>query len=51
MIGIGAGEILGSLFNGKLNDVIGIKKYLFVCYAECFIAFAFLFWYNTVNDF
>lgn len=51
MIGIGAGEILGSLFNGKLNDVIGIKKYLFVCYAECAIAFAFLFWYNTVDTF
>jgi hypothetical protein len=32
MIGIGAGEIIGSLVNGKLNDYFGIKKYLIICY-------------------
>lgn len=49
MIGIGAGEIIGSLVNGKLNDYFGISKYLIICYTELFIAFAFLFAYNT-ND-
>jgi len=32
MIGIGAGEIIGSLVNGKLNDYFGIRKYLIICY-------------------
>jgi len=51
MIGIGGGEIIGSLVNGKLNDMLGIKRYLYVCYAQCFVAFVFLFWYNTVDCF
>lgn len=46
MIGIGAGEIIGSLANGKLNDYFGISKYLIICYTELVIAFAFLFIYN-----
>lgn len=51
MIGIGAGEIIGSLVNGKLNDYFGIKKYLIICYIQLVIAFAFLFAYNQVDTF
>lgn len=51
MIGIGAGEIIGSLVNGKLNDYFGIKKYLIICYTQLVIAFAFLFVYNQLNTF
>lgn len=46
MIGIGAGEIIGSLVNGKLNDYVGLRKYLVICYTQLVIAFAFLFAYN-----
>ena len=46
MIGIGAGEIIGSLVNGKLNDYVGLRKYLIICYTQLVIAFAFLFAYN-----
>jgi len=51
MIGIGAGEIIGSLVNGKLNDYFGISKYLIICYVELVIAFIFLFIYNTQDCF
>lgn len=51
MIGIGAGEIIGSLVNGKLNDYFGISKYLIICYTELVIAFIFLFIYNTMDCF
>lgn len=50
MIGLGAGEILGSLANGKLNDKLGVKIYLWICVVEVSLAFIMLFWYvNTWN--
>jgi hypothetical protein len=51
MIGMGAGEILGSLTNGKLNDYCGVKAYLWICVSELTLAYVMLFWYNEVNDF
>lgn len=46
MIGFGAGEIIGSLVNGKLNDCLGINRFLYVCLFEMVLAYVFLFWYN-----
>lgn len=50
MIGIGAGEIIGSLANGKLNDKCGVKRYLWICVGELIIAYAMMFWYNEKDD-
>lgn len=49
MIGFGAGEIIGSLVNGKLNDMLGINRFLYVCSFEMVLAYIFLFWYNQRN--
>lgn len=51
MIGFGAGEIIGSLVNGKLNDMLGINRFLYVCSFEMVLAYIFLFWYNQRNEF
>jgi len=51
MIGMGAGEILGSLVNGKLNDKLGVKVYLWICVAEVTLAYIMLFWYNEKDTF
>merc|ERR1719197_570727 len=51
MIGMGGGEIIGSLANGKLNDKLGVKIYLWICVAELTLAYIMLFWYNEVNTF
>jgi predicted MFS family arabinose efflux permease len=51
MIGLGAGEILGSLANGKLNDKLGVRAYLWICVVEVTLAFIMLFWYNETNLF
>jgi len=51
MIGMGAGEIIGSLVNGKLNDKLGVKIYLWICVLEVTIAYIMLFWYNENDSF
>lgn len=51
MIGMGGGEIIGSLANGKLNDKFGIKVYLWICVAELTLAYIMMFWYNERDTF
>jgi hypothetical protein len=34
MIAIGAGEILGSIFNGELHDRLGTKTFIYINLVE-----------------
>jgi MFS family permease len=51
MIGMGVGEIFGSLANGKLNDKCGVRVYLWICVVELTIAYVMMFWYNETNTY
>jgi predicted MFS family arabinose efflux permease len=48
---LGLGEVIGSLFNGWLEDKLGPKKMVFVNMIEMGLALASIIWFAAKDDF
>jgi len=51
MVFLGAGEIVGALVFGKVQDYLGVKKVIFVHLVMVTIAFGFVIYYNERDSY
>ena len=50
LVGLGAGEIVGGVINGQLQDRLGARMCIFTNLVELAIGFGFLIWYTVTSD-
>lgn len=51
MIALGVGEVCGSIFNGRLEDKVGLKWMVIVNIIEMLLAFLFIIAYTEHSEF
>ena len=49
-VGLGVGETIGALGNGRLQDMLGFKKIIYVYLVEVVVAFAMIIAYTVNNE-
>jgi predicted MFS family arabinose efflux permease len=51
MVAQGVGEVVGALGNGKMQDILGTKRNIFLNLVEVVVAFSALIWFTLNGEF